>query len=159
VKIVECDVNATRRFHLTERLALIGLGLLLFACGCHRESDAARQGRLTGTWRYSRSEGTRNAVFSDLTFTVTASGNYTSRVTVPQAHSLKGTAEIKNGILIITATKRDNSNVDPPFVDRQTIIEFDEKELVTRSEGSNVKNHFRNLQSIVSDGEDRQRID
>src|SRR5690349_4997315 len=126
---------ATRKSRVAELLALAIIVSLLVAYGC-RESDAGRQARLVGTWRYSRSEGNSNAVFSDLTFTVTESGIYISQGTVPQAHSIEGTAAIKNGILIITATKRDNANVNPPLIDRQTIIQLDDRELVTQSEGS-----------------------
>jgi hypothetical protein len=78
-----------------------------------------------------------------MVFTVTSNGGYTSRVTLPQTHTLAGTAEFKNGFLILTATNRDNATVPAPLVDRQTIVRFDDGELVTRSEGSDVENVFR----------------
>jgi hypothetical protein len=117
--------------------------LLLLTCGCRRESDATLQERLVGTWRYAKSDGAAVAIPSDLTFTVTRDGSYSSKVTMPQSHAVEGTAEIKNGFLMVTVTKCDATNVVSPIVDRQAIIQFDEKGLVTRSEGSSIKNYFR----------------
>lgn len=79
----------------------------------------------------------------DLVFTVTSNGGYTSTVTIPETHTLTGTAEVKHGFLIVTATTRDNATVPSPLVDRQTIVRFDAGELVVRSEGSKVENVFR----------------
>src|SRR5207253_1562635 len=78
-------------------------GSLPVACSRRPEPDISLQQRLVGTWRYSRSDGTRTALPpSDLTFTVTSNGGYISRITNPQAHTLEGIAEVKNGLLIIT---------------------------------------------------------
>ena len=117
--------------------------LLPLGCSRHPESDAALQKRLVGTWRYHQSSGTSVVTRGDLAFTVTPDGGYASRVTIPQTHALAGTAEVKNGFLIITITNRDNATVPSPLVDRQTIVRFDGGELVTRSEGSNLENVFR----------------
>jgi hypothetical protein len=143
-----------RNARMTGAIVFGWLGLMLIVCGCHRHSDAALQQRLVGTWRYAGSEGNSNTIFSDLTFTVSASGNYTSQITTPRTGSIEGTAEIKKGVLVITATKRNNTNVIPPLVERQTIIQFDEGEFVTRSEGSTVKNHFKKLERIRNDGDE-----
>src|SRR5690349_16167724 len=68
------------------------------------ESGAALQKRLVGTW-WSR---------GDLVFTITSDGGYVSSVTLPQPHALAGTAEVKNGVLIITITNRDKATVPSP---------------------------------------------
>ena len=119
-------------------------GLLPVACSHHPESDIILQQRLVGTWRFSRSDGTVAVLPpSDMTFTITSNGGYISRITNPQAHTLEGTAEVKNGILIVTVTNRDNATAPSPLVDRQTIVRFDQGELGIRSEGSNITNVFQ----------------
>jgi hypothetical protein len=132
---------------LSRSTALVAFICLLstflpLGCSHHPESDAALQKRLVGTWRYHESSGTGVKTRGDLVFTVTSNGGYTSRVTTPQPHALAGTAEVKNGFLIVTVTNRDNATVPWPLVDRQTIVRFDNELLVTRSEGSNVENVF-----------------
>jgi hypothetical protein len=116
---------------------------LPLGCSHHPESDVTLQKRLVGTWRYHESSGTGVKIRSDLFFTVTSSGGYTSKVTLPRAHALGGTAEVRNGLLIITVTNLDNATVPSPLVDRQTIVRFDNEELVIRSEGSTVEDAFR----------------
>ena len=132
--------SPTSRSAVTVAFVCLLFGLLPVACSRHPESDIALQQRLVGTWRYSRSDGNRE---SDLTFTVTPNGGYISRITSPQAHTLEGAAEVKNGFLIVTVTNRDNSPVPSPMVSRETIVRFEKGELVIQSEGSNVTNVFR----------------
>lgn len=132
--------------------------LLLITSGCQRKADAALRERLVGTWRYTKSEGNKIDITSDLTFMVTTNGGYLSQVTLPQTHSAEGTAEIKNGYLIVTATRRDNTNVAPPFTEREKIISLDEKELVLKSEGSSLINHFQNLQRPPADDHSGPRL-
>ena len=137
------EKSLTSRSAVTIAFVCLLSGLLPVACSRNPESDTALQQRLVGTWRYSRSDGNSAIVHSDLAFTVTPNGSYISRITSPQAHTLEGTAEVKNGFLIVTITNRDNSQVPSPIVSRETIVQFDKGELVTQSEGSSVTNVFR----------------
>src|SRR5262245_8803625 len=118
----------------TAIIAFVCLLSTFLPLGCSHapEPDAALQKRLVGTWRGG-----------GLVFTVTSNGGYTSTVSAPQTHTLAGTAEVKNGFLIVTVTNRDNATAPSPLVDRQTIVRFNNGELVVRSEGSNVENVFR----------------
>ena len=137
-----------KNFFLPRSTAIIAFICMLstflpLGCSRHPESEAALQKRLVGTWRYHESSGTGAKTRGDLVFTVTSDGGYTSRVTIPQTHALAGTAEVKNGLLIVTITNRDNATVPSPLVDHQTIVRFENEELVVRSEGSTVENIFR----------------
>jgi hypothetical protein len=125
-------------------IAAFAFGCLLLAtCGCQRESDAVLQQRLVGTWTYSRSEGNFAIITNDLTFVITTNGDYLSHITVPQTHSIRGTAQIKNGLLILTSTNRDDTYVFPPLVEHETIVLLNKHELVTVSENSTVTNYFQ----------------
>ena len=129
----------------TAIIAFICLLSIFLPLGCshHPESDEALQQRLVGTWRYRESFGSSVTIRSDLAFTVTSNGGYASKVTLPRTHTLTGTAEVKNGLLIISVTNLDNATVPSPLVDRQTIVRFDSEELVVRSKGSTVEDVFR----------------
>src|SRR5690348_8325743 len=100
---------------LSHSAAMVAFICLLSTCffpGCNRtQPDATLQKRLVGTWRYHETSGAGVKIRSDLAFTVTSSGGYISRVTLPQAHALGGTAEVRNGLLIITVTNLDNATV------------------------------------------------
>ncbi len=74
---------------------------------------------------------------------ITTNGDYLSHITVPQKHSIQGTAQIKNGLLILTSTNRDDTYVFPPLVEHETIIRLNDRELVSVSEHSSITNHFQ----------------
>jgi hypothetical protein len=116
-------------------------GSLLFVGRAQQDSGATLK-QLVGKWRYDHSIGTANPSHGDLMFTISADGGYRSSITNSFGpHSIEGNVVIRDGLFILTATNRDNVQVS--LADRQTIVRFDGKELVTRSEGSTVDNVFR----------------
>ena len=127
--------------------AIAGLGALLLLCGCHHGDapNAALQPLLVGTWRYTGSEGKSGSPGIDLTFTITSKGDYISHASNPEPHLILGTAKTENGILLITATNIDHTNLPAPVVDRQTIIHLDKRDLVIVSERSSLTNHCQKL--------------
>src|SRR5262249_63251 len=115
-----------------------------FFLGCNQpQPDATLQKRLVGTWRYHESSGTAVKIRSDLVFTVTSSGGYFFTANPPPTPPPRGQGQGRNGLLIITVTNVDNATLSSPLVDRQTIVRFDNEELVIRSEGSTVEDVFR----------------
>ena len=117
---------------------------LLATFGCRRNSDAALQQRLVGTWRFASVDGNFKGATGDLTFTVTTNGEYISQITIPEAHSIRGLASVENGIMIVTVTNRDNIAVRNH--QHQTIVRCDGEELVILPEGSDMAIHFRKLE-------------
>jgi len=114
--------------------------LLFVCCGQHESEVTLKQ--LVGKWRYDHSNGTANASHGSMIFTISADGGYSSRASNSSgSHTVEGTVEVENGLFILTGTNRDNVHV--ALVDRQTIVRFDSRELVIRSEGSTVDNVFQ----------------
>lgn len=107
------------------------LTLLLVACNRHNTSDAALQQSLVGTWRFSTNYPS-NKQFNCVS-TVASNGVYICQLTNSAAslpaHTLEGTWEVKDGLLIDTTTKLDHTNLPSPHVVRAHIIRFENDEL------------------------------
>jgi len=123
--------------------------LLLLLTACNRNSDAQLQAKLPGVWQTTESQdgdpakGQINATHTS-TFIVAPDGKFdcvahsTSRTDGSTwTNNTSGTWEVRNGLLIDTITRGDNTNAPLPVIWTLRILRADDKELVLKYEPGN----------------------